>query len=67
VNLTTDNSIDQLRQAAVILEAQNKHLLKVLAAKCHELDELKGRSGDLQNLLAGLESVGRANAGAEAG
>ncbi len=67
MNLTTDNSIDQLRQAAVILEAQNKHLLKVLAAKCHELDELKGRSGDLQNLLAGLESVGRANAGAEAG
>ncbi len=57
MNLSTENNVERLRQAAGILQAQNIHLLKVLAAKCAELDTLKGRPGDLQRVMEELEVV----------
>ncbi|MCP3983000.1 MAG: IS66 family transposase [bacterium] len=69
MNLVTESNVARLRQVAGILQAQNQHLLKVLTAKCAELDKLKGRPGDLQRVLEGLEAVGgqQVESGADSG
>jgi transposase len=60
MNLRTKNNVEHLRQAAGLLQAQNQYLLKTLAAKCEELERLKGRPGELQGVLEALVAVGPA-------
>lgn len=62
MNLGSETNVEHLRQAAGILQAQNAYLVKVLAAKCEELDRLKGRPGTLQGVLDGLNGVAAVNA-----
>ena len=57
MDLSTETNVERLRHVACLLEAQNKHLLTVLGDKCAELDTLKGRPGDLQKVIDGLNSV----------
>ena len=67
MDFAAENSVPRLRQVATLLEAQVKHLLRVVADKCEQLDKLKGRSGDLQAVLDGLNAVStEANTGESA-
>ena len=52
-----EKDIERLRQVAVLLDSQIKHLLDVLASKCSELDQLKGTGRELQLALALIEQA----------
>ena len=57
LDLRREKDIERLRQVALLLDSQMKHLLGVLANKCAELDDLKGTGQELQLALAILEQA----------
>lgn len=57
LNLQKEKDIEQLRRVAIVLEAQTKHLIKVVAAQSHQLKHFTGRDA-LQPVLDGLQKVG---------
>ena len=66
LNLRKENDIDRLRQVALLLDAQMKRLMEVLAKQSSELDKLKGGGDELQLALALLEQTQKAAEGAAA-
>ena len=59
LDLRSEKDIERLRQVALLLDSQMKHLLGVLANKCAELDQFKGSDGELQLALALLEQASK--------
>lgn len=57
LDLRSEKDIERLRQVALLLDSQMKHLLGVLANKCAELDQLKGSDRELQLAMALLEQA----------
>lgn len=57
MDLRSETDIDQLRRIALAQQVQIEQLLKVLAAKCNELESLKGDPKELQQTLALLEEL----------
>lgn len=57
LDLRSEKDIERLRQVALLLDSQMKHLLDVLANKCAELDRFKGSDRELQLALALLEQA----------
>ena len=59
LDLRSEKDIERLRQVALLLDSQMKHLLDVLANKCAELDKLKGSDRELQLALALLAQASK--------
>lgn len=57
LNLRSEKDIERLREVALLLDSQMKHLLALLATKCAELDKFKGSDRELQLALALLEQA----------
>jgi transposase len=67
VDLDREQDIEELRRIAHAQQAQIRILLEALAVKSKELDQLKGKKGDLQLTLKMLEELqARAKAADEA-
>ena len=57
--LEREQDIEELRRLALAIEAQNRLLLELLSRKSHEVDQLRGKTGDVQltlKLLAELQA-----------
>ncbi len=57
VDVEREQDIEELRRFALALEAQNRLLLDVIAAKSREVDRLRGSKGDIQLTLKLLEEL----------
>jgi transposase len=57
VDLAREQDIEELRRIAQALEAQNRMLLDVIAAKSREIDRLRRSGGDFQLTLKLLEEL----------
>lgn len=57
MDLRRERDIEQLRRVALAQQVQIEQLLRVLNAKCKELEALKGDPAELQQTLALLESL----------
>jgi transposase len=69
VDLRRESDIEQLRRVALAQQVQIEQLLRVLQSKCKELEALKGDPRELQQTLALVEALTRAqqqSAGGEA-
>jgi transposase len=63
LRLKEEKDIERLREVALLLESQMKHVLGQLAQKCAELDKIKGQGDvELQRSLAGLEHLDSSDA-----
>jgi transposase len=68
VDLQGENDVEQLRRIASAQQIQITQLMRVLSAKCRELEALKGNPQELQQTLALLNQLheqARAQAGSE--
>jgi hypothetical protein len=57
VDLEREQNLEELRRIAKALETANGHLVAALAAKCKELELLKGSEDELQQTLAFVEKL----------
>jgi len=57
VDLRSERDIEQLRRIALAQQAQIEQLLRVLKAKCEELEAFKGDPAELQQTLALVETL----------
>jgi transposase len=57
VDLRREHDIEQLRRIALAQQVQIEQLLRVLQAKCEELQALKGDPAELQQTLALVETL----------
>lgn len=57
MDLRREHDIEELRRIALVQQVQIEQLLRVLAAKCKELEALKGDPAELQQTLALLETL----------
>jgi transposase len=57
VDLTRERDLEQLRRVALAQQVQIEQLLRVLQAKCEELQALKGNPAELQQTLALVEAL----------
>jgi transposase len=57
VDLRRERDIEQLRRVALAQQVQIEQLLRVLKAKCKELEALKGDPAELQQTLALVETL----------
>jgi transposase len=57
VDLQRENDVEQLRRIANAQQIQIKQLMRVLSAKCQELEALKGNPQELQQTLALLNQL----------
>jgi len=57
VDLRRERDVEQLRRIALAQQVQIEQLLRVLSAKCRELEALKGDPAELQQTLALLETL----------
>jgi len=57
VDLRRERDLEQLRRIALAQQVQIEQLLRVLQAKCEELQALKGNPAELQQTLALVESL----------
>lgn len=57
MDLRTEQDVDRLRQAALLLEAEVRRLLDILKIKSDEIDRLRGGGDDLQRTLKLLEEL----------
>lgn len=55
--LEREQNIEELRRLALAVEAQNRLLLDLLGRKSREVDQLRGKSGDIQLTLKMLEAL----------
>lgn len=55
--LEREQNIEELRRLALAVEAQNRLLLELLGKKSREVDQLRGKSGDIQLTLKMLEEL----------
>ena len=70
MDLRRERDIEQLRRVALAQQVQIEQLLRVLQSKCKELEALKGDPRELQQTLALIETLTRAQqdgASSEAG
>jgi hypothetical protein len=59
VDLRREQDIEHLRRIAIAQQIQIEQLLRVLRAKCEELEALKGDPAELQQTLALVETLTR--------
>ena len=57
MDLRRERDIEQLRRVALAQQVQIEQLLRVLKAKCEELEALKGDPAELQQTLALVETL----------
>lgn len=57
MDLRRENDVEQLRRIALAQQVQIEQLLRVLQAKCEELQALKGDPAELQRTLALVETL----------
>jgi transposase len=55
--LEREQDIEELRRLALAIEAQNRLLLELLSRKSHEVDQLRGKTGDVQLTLKMLAEL----------
>jgi transposase len=55
--LEREQDIEELRRLALAIEAQNRLLLELLSKKSHEVDQLRGKTGDVQLTLKMLAEL----------
>lgn len=55
--LEREQDIEELRRLALAIEAQNRLLLELLSRKSHEVDQLRGKTGDIQLTLKMLAEL----------
>jgi len=66
VDLRRETDIEQLRRVALAQQVQIEQLLRVLKAKCDELESFKGNPEELQQTLALIETLTKQQAAAAA-
>jgi hypothetical protein len=59
VDLRREQDIEHLRRIAIAQQIQIEQLLRMLRAKCEELEALKGDPAELQQTLALVETLTR--------
>jgi transposase len=57
MDVRRERDVEQLRKIALMQQVQIEHLLKVLSAQSEQLDELRGKRGELQQALALLDKL----------
>lgn len=66
MDLSRETDIEQLRRVALAQQVQIEQLLRVLKAKCDELESFKGNPEELQQTLALIETLTKQQAAAAA-
>lgn len=66
MDLRRETDIEQLRRVALAQQVQIEQLLRVLKAKCDELESFKGNPEELQQTLALIETLTKQQAAAAA-